>query len=138
MATDHRNQPEGTVGITDDLVVFGAIDHRYQLEPPVEITDAPYVINHAVDHRYQSEGAVGIFDLGGSREIIEAISDSPVSITGSPAVIKTGSITVTGRPKAYVGTSWQKKPAKVYIGGQWVEKPMKRWDSSSSTWKAIT
>ena len=40
-----------------------------------------------------------------------------------------------GKPKVYVGGSWQPKPVKVYLAGSWQEKPMKRWDGSQ--WKPV-
>lgn len=44
----------------------------------------------------------------------------------------------TGRPKAYVAGSFQKKPGKVYmgVGPGFVEKPWKQW--TGSIWKALT
>ena len=45
------------------------------------------------------------------------------------------SVPVGGKPKVYVGGSWQPKPVKVYLAGSWQEKPMKRWDGSQ--WKPV-
>jgi hypothetical protein len=44
----------------------------------------------------------------------------------------------TGRPKAYVAGSFQKKPGKVHmgVGPGFVEKPWKQW--TGSIWKALT
>lgn len=44
--------------------------------------------------------------------------------------------TVVGRPKAYVGGSFQKKPGKVWNGTAWVEKPWKQW--TGTQWKTVT
>ena len=41
----------------------------------------------------------------------------------------------TGRPKAWMGTQYEKKPGKWWNGSAWVEKPWKEWDGSS--WKTV-
>jgi len=59
--------------------------------------------------------------------------------TGPDAVVYVDNVniapTATGRPKVYVGGSFQSKPGKIWTGSAWVEKPWYRFDGTE--WKLI-
>jgi len=77
---------------------------------------AQYKIVTATGH--QQFAPTGASDCG-----VCVVALTPAAVTG-------------GRPKAYVGGSWQQKPGKVWTGAAWVEKPWKVW--TGSTWKTVT
>jgi hypothetical protein len=125
-------QPGDNVGLVAQSpnAVKNLVTSGRTVQDSIGLTDSLRVTRN----KYQSGDRISISDAGRALRTVETIPSDPMSITGDPAVSRSGP-PETGRPKVFIGGVTVSKPAKVYIGGTWVEKPMKR--HNGTTWVLV-
>jgi hypothetical protein len=83
-----------------------------------------YSLTHVADYGSSTWSAAATSNYTGAYEE-RLVFSVAVATVGAP----------TGRPKVYVGGSFQTKPGKIWTGSAWVEKPWKRW--TGTEWKTL-